>query len=137
MINADDVVAHARSWLGVPFVHQGRSRFGVDCIGYLAAMSAELGASESLKALPNNYARNPQALLADAFRMLSKQIPLQPGAVILIKWPLSKFASHVAIYTGTSMIHCYEAVGKVVEHGYSTPWPERTQSLWAIPGVSY
>lgn len=137
MITAHDVVAEARAWLGVPFLHQGRSRNGVDCIGYVAAVCAHLGALEPLNNLPHNYARNPQALLKDALRMLGRPTTLEIGCIVLIKWPLTKDPSHVGIYTGESMIHCYEAVGRVVEHGYTTPWPERTESLWRLPGVTY
>lgn len=127
----------AKQWLGVPFLHQGRSRHGVDCIGFVAAMCQELGLPVFLNNLPHNYSRSPQALLEDGLRMLSKPCALDTGTLILIKWPLSKHASHVAIYTGNSMIHCYEASGKVVEHGYTTPWPERTASIWKVPGVTY
>lgn len=137
MITPEQLVAEARDWIGVPFLHQGRSRHGVDCIGFVAAMCAHMGATKPLENLPHNYARNPQALLKDAIRMLGTPTTLEVGCLILIKWPAAKEASHVGIYTGTSMIHCYEGVGKVVEHGYSTPWPERTDSLWRIPGVSY
>lgn len=137
MITAHDLVTEARTWLGVPFLHQGRTRNGVDCIGYVAAMCAKLGVFAPLDNLPHNYARNPQALLTDAVRMLGKPTTLEVGCLILIKWPTAAHPSHVGIYTGTSMIHCYEAVGKVVEHGYSMPWPERTVSLWRIPGVTY
>lgn len=28
-----DIVAEARKWLDVPFMHQGRNRQGVDCVG--------------------------------------------------------------------------------------------------------
>lgn len=137
MITAAELVTEAHDWLGVPFLHQGRSRHGVDCIGYVAALCAHLGAFEPINNLPHNYARNPQALLSDALRMLGTPTSLEAGCLILIKWPLSPHPSHVGIYTGASMIHCYEAVGKVVEHGYTTPWPERTASLWRIPGVTY
>lgn len=137
MISGHDVIVAARGWLGVPFLHQGRSRHGVDCIGFVASLCAELGAPVCLNNLPHNYARNPQALLADAVRMLAKPAELVPGVLVLIKWPIADHASHVGIYTGTSMIHCYEAVGRVVEHGYSVPWPKRTVSVWQIPGVTY
>lgn len=137
MITAHDLVTEARSWLGVPFLHQGRSRNGVDCIGFVAAVCAYLGAVKPLENLPHNYARNPQALLMEAVRMMGTPTTLEVGCLILIKWPTAAHASHAGIYTGTSMIHCYAASGKVVEHGYTTPWPERTAGLWRIPGVSY
>ena len=38
-----DVVAEARSWLGVPFRPKGRSRLGVDCIGLLVMIGTRFG----------------------------------------------------------------------------------------------
>lgn len=130
-------MAEARTWVGVPFLHQGRSKSGVDCIGFVASVGAALGNHVFMDALPHNYARAPQARLVDGLAMYSSQVPLQAGAVLLIKWPFDKDASHAAIYTGESIIHCFEAERKVVEHGYSIPWPNRTVSIWAMPGVIY
>lgn len=132
-----DVAAEARTWVGVPFLHQGRSRSGVDCIGFVASVSAALGSRVFMDALPSNYARAAQARLVDGLAMHTRQIPLQVGAVVLIKWPFEEHASHAAIYTGESLIHCYEAERSVIEHGYSIPWPHRTTSVWAMPGVTY
>lgn len=35
MTSPDDIVEYARTWMGVRWVHQGRSRQGVDCAGLL------------------------------------------------------------------------------------------------------
>lgn len=133
-----DIVAAARDWKGVPFLHQGRSRHGVDCIGFIAAMCAELGISKWLELLPHNYARNPQAQLSAALHAhASLSYHLQPGIVLLIKWPKSEHASHCAIYTGESMIHSYQRLGAVKEHSYDEVWQRMTDSAWLIPGVNY
>jgi cell wall-associated NlpC family hydrolase len=127
----------AREWLGVRFVHQGRTRFGCDCLGFIAGVLGELGEPLALKLLPSNYGREPQGLLLETLTKNCKQIPLQPGALLLIEWPLSNFPSHAALFTGASMIHSYEAAAHVVEHGYRAPWLTRTVSTWALPGVTY
>ena len=46
---ADAIVAEARTWLGVPWRHQGRSRAGVDCAGLvvLVARALELADHDS------------------------------------------------------------------------------------------
>jgi cell wall-associated NlpC family hydrolase len=137
VISTAEVIDNARSWLGVRFLHQGRSRYGADCLGFIAAMLHELGSDVFLTHLPHNYARSPQSLLIDGLTQLTCEIPLQAGALVLIKWPQTTDPSHAALYTGTSLIHCFATQGKVLEHGYRGPWVARTASVWALPLVSY
>ena len=137
MIAPQDIIDQAREWVGVRFVHQGRSRFGADCLGFIAAMLAELGSRCFLDYLPHNYSRDPNALLIDSLPLLSREIELQPAALLLMQFPQAKLPSHAAIYTGVSIIHCYQIEGKVIEHTYGAPWLTRTKSIWALPLVTY
>jgi cell wall-associated NlpC family hydrolase len=137
MIEPCAVIAQAREWLGVPFLHQGRSRNGCDCLGFIAACLAELGSAALLEHLPRAYGRMPQKLLIDGLEELSREIPLQPAAIVTIKFPRTEFPSHAAIFTGDTLIHCFESERKVVEHGYREPWIRRTASIWAAPLVAY
>jgi cell wall-associated NlpC family hydrolase len=137
VISPATVIEQARSWLGVRFLHQGRTRSGADCLGYIAGMMAELGTDVPLKALPLNYARNPQARLVQTLEEITHEIPLQPAAFVLIKFPKSHHGSHGAIYTGENLIHSYQSVGRVVEHGYRMQWVRWTVSVWALPLVTY
>lgn len=137
MIAPAAVVAQAHEWVGVRYLHQGRTRFGCDCLGFIAALMGELGEPRLLEWLPINYGREPQSLLIENVTAHTTPEVLQPAALILIQWPLTEFASHAAIYTGVSMIHAYESVGRVVEHGYREPWIARTAGVWALPGVAY
>lgn len=118
-------------------MHQGRTRMGADCLGFISAMLAELGSLDFLYNLPQNYGRAPQTELIDGLAHLSYEIKLQPASFLLIKFPFHKYASHGAIYTGESMIHSFQSNGKVIEHGYRAPWIGRTLSVWALPGVTY
>lgn len=131
------LIVQARQWVGVPFLHQGRTRFGVDCLGFIAAVLAEMGDTFILNVLPANYGRDPQASLLEGVEAHLKPIALQPGVMLVLQFPLTPFASHVALYTGVSMIHSLQANRCVVEHGYEPPWPARTRSIWALPGVAY
>lgn len=131
----EDVITEARSWIGVPFRHQGRSRRGVDCVG----LPIMIG--ESLGLLPprfeiTDYGRLPSLELAARVQSHCQPIPAAvPGSLIVIAW--TKIAAHVAICTGETMIHSYESVGRVVEHGYRGRWVRMTHSVWALPGVAY
>lgn len=137
MIAVDQLVAEAREWVGVPFVHQGRSRFGADCLGFIAATLAELGSRVLLDHLPNNYGRNPQALLIEGLTDLCQQIDIEPGVLLLFQFPQAPLPSHAAIYSGESIIHAFERERKIVETGYGAPWTKLFHSAWAMPLVVY
>lgn len=137
MITPALVIAQARDWRGVKFLHQGRTRHGADCLGYIAGLMAELGSPTFLQYLPVNYARSAQPLLLERLAQVSREIPLQPAALVLIRWPKEAHPSHAAIYTGENLIHCTQENGKVVEHGYRGAWVKRTASIWALPLVGY
>jgi cell wall-associated NlpC family hydrolase len=137
VIDAQALIAQARQWVGVPFRHQGRSRLGCDCLGFVCGVLDELGIPTGLELLPSNYARDPQSKLMDTLQANAREIALEPGALIVVQFPLAKWPSHAAIYTGRNIIHSYQSVGKVVEHIYAEPWVKRTRSVWALPLVTY
>lgn len=139
MIAPELLIAQAREWCRpkVRFLHQGRSRHGADCLGFIGALMAELGSGVLLKYLPRNYARSPQALFVEGLGAISREISLQPAALIVFRWPREQDASHAAIYTGETMIHCYQREGGVIEHGFRGPWPKLAEGFWALPEVTY
>jgi len=137
VISIEQLVANSREWIGTRFVHQGRTRIGCDCLGMVAADLAELGSKILLNHLPINYGRNPQALLIDGLTDLCNPRALEPGVLVTFKFPDAQFPSHAAIYTGESIIHAFERVGKVVETRYEDPWLRMAHSTWALPLVMY
>lgn len=137
MVTAMDLVTQARQWVGVRFLHQGRSRTGADCIGFVAGAMGELDLMSVLIALPGNYSRIPQAQLMQAIEQRCTRCELKPGALLLIKLPFTEHPSHAAIYTGVSMIHSDVMRGEIVEHAYGRPWTTRTHSIWELPEVAY
>lgn len=110
-----DVVATARSWVGVPFQHQGRTRKGVDCAGLLIVVAQDLG----YPVLDvRDYGRQP-----DPTRMgsvIGEQMDrisigkAEYGDVLWIAW--KRDPQHLCIVTDLGVIHSYEAIGKVTEH---------------------
>lgn len=130
---ADRVVLEARSWVGVPFRHQGRDRRGVDCVGLPIVIGQALGLLPA-KFDVADYGRTATGELIARLQQYCRPIPSPvPGSLLVIAW--AKTAAHVAIFTGDNMIHAYESVGKVVEHGYRGRWLRLTHSAWALPGV--
>jgi cell wall-associated NlpC family hydrolase len=129
------VIDEARGWVGVPFRHQGRDYTGIDCVGLPIVVGQSLGIFDQRLDIAN-YGRLPTGELVERLREHCQPIPKAvPGALVVIAW--TKIAAHVAIFTGETLIHAYESVGRVVEHGYRGRWIRMTHSAWALPGVEY
>lgn len=138
MIRVDEFVNVAKAWLGVPYLHQGRSRYGVDCIGYPIVLLRDL------KLLPDNfrdytrYGRQPDGQMEPIVESYCARFSRPvPGCLVLIMWPKMKHASHAAIYTGRTLIHSHQRAGGVVEHGFRGSWLKNLHSTWLLPGVIY
>lgn len=135
MVKARDIVAAARSWVGVPFLHQGRNRSGIDCVGLVIVTMQQVGLWEQ-DFERRDYGRMPTTnelheKLAFYFRRVEEP---EPGAIIGVRW--SRELAHVAIFTGETIIHAFERRGKVIEHGYRAAWPRKTASVWVHPEVT-
>lgn len=129
------IVLAARQWLGTPFRHQGRDANGIDCVGVPIVIAREFDLLPPTFVDPV-YGRAPTgeivSMLCDVCEPMDKAVP---GSLIVIAW--TKVAAHVAICTGDTMIHAYESVGSVIEHGYRGRWVRMTHSVWRMPGVKY
>lgn len=49
--------------------------------------------------------------------------------------PGSRIPQHVAVFTSRGMVHCYDHIGKVVEHGYVSYWKARLISIFRCNGL--
>ena len=138
MIRAAALATEARAWVGVPYVHQGRTRFGVDCIGLIICVRQALGPWLGVELEPRNYRRVPtDGLLEQRIAEHCTQLERpEDGCVILIRWPRTAHASHAAFYFGGHIIHAYKQLRAVIETGYRAQWVRDTVSLWRLPGVA-
>lgn len=133
-----DVIAFARGWLGVPYRHQGRTRFGVDCIGFPIAVLRELELLPPEFVDNHTYGRHPTGQMYPIVSRFCVNLATPiPGALILIQWPQVKQASHAAFCTGRTLIHSYQRAGGVVENGFRGAWLKNLHSVWKLPGVDY
>lgn len=121
------LIAEARSYLGVRFRHQGRSRQGVDCAGLIAVCLIALGREPTdVEA----YGREPlnqglRAMLVENFGEPIAKADMQPGDVALMRFRGEP--SHVGLvtdypYGGLALIHAFAQVKKVVEHRIDSEW---------------
>lgn len=137
MIARADIVAEARRWIGVPYVHQGRSRFGVDCIGLVLCVRNAVEEWTPGRTLIRNYARCPKdALLVSIVEKYATRLEEpEDGCMILIKWPRAITPAHAGIYAEGNIIHAYQRVNRVVETGFRAHWARYAHSFWRLPGV--
>ena len=135
-INATiDLVAIARTWLGVPFRHQGRTRQGVDCGGLLLCVAADAGLDVIA---PATYSLSPDPqMIADTLHANCSNIPISdinPGDVLLFSF--AGEPRHVGIASELAgkpaVIHAWAKPGKVVEHRIDATWRARLRASYRV-----
>lgn len=142
------IVIEARGWVGTPFAHQAATRgAGCDCVGLIRGVAQAVGISPVTAdewSYIGAYGRlpRPDAMGAQMRRFLA---PIKgaalPGDIAWIAWKKG-LPMHLALIgsdeTGRqTLIHSYELVGKVVEHGFVDPWPGYVVSFWRFPALQH
>lgn len=141
MITADDFITQARALIGVPWRHQGRTQWGVDCIGLidLAFKGAGIDWAQLMGVVDKrDYARSAHPDLLCMVRKYCDPIaePID-GCLIVMRFPGEQYPRHFGVYARGNVIHADSRSGHVVEHGYRGVWKRCQHSFWRIPGVSY
>lgn len=134
----DELIKECRTYLDVPWRHQGRSRKGVDCVGFIliALKSVKIPMLEI-----RGYSRNPDGVALKA--IMDKQpslyevsAPYKKGDIALLR--IKREPQHVALLTESStsnlgMIHSYNGgEKKVVEHDFADYWREKIIAMYRI-----
>lgn len=134
-VTASDVVAEARRLVGTLYRHQGRSEFGIDCIGVPIVIGQRLNLLPD-SFLRANYGKLPKAELIEKTKDYCTRLDaIEPGALLLIRWPGEQNPGHAVIFTGETIVHAWDQHDRVVEHGYRGAWVKLTHSMWRLPGV--
>lgn len=134
MTTREELVAVARSWIGIPFRHQGRNRLGVDCGGLLLAVAEEAGLST---VPPGTYSMSPDpTLIAQALTDNCDAVPLssvQPGDIL--HFTFAGEPRHVGLASDVGVIHAWAKPGKVVEHRLDEVWRKRLVAAYTPRGL--
>ena len=143
MTREKQIIAAARSYLGVPFQHQGRSRLGLDCLGLLVCIARDCNLRQGGVLLSEcdetTYGHYPDA--HDLKRRL--ELVLSPcsspalGSVVLLSHDgAARHLGIVANYTASaeeySLIHAYAPARCVVEHRLDASWRKRIAQCYCI-----
>jgi cell wall-associated NlpC family hydrolase len=142
------VVAAARSWIGTPFLHQGRAKgLGCDCGGHVGCVAVESGCADAewwrheFDPLFSGYGPHPvgDRLRAICARFMTAIEVARPGDVLLMHFGSGE-PQHLGIaadyrHGGLSVVHALSVVGRVLEHRLAPPWSGRIVAAFALPGV--
>lgn len=117
----------ARTYLGVKFKHQGRSRNGVDCVGLCVLAMQAIGRTCFDAKTYSRHAQK-QGLRAALVRNLGEPIAkdqMRAGDIVLMAFVGEP--SHVGIitnhpYGGFALLHTFAQMKKVVEHRMDEQW---------------
>lgn len=140
MISPMQVVEVARSHLGTPWVHQGRTPgVALDCAGLVIVVARELGIVPADFDV-NGYTRQPDGSMARLCQEHMQRID-QPeiGAVIVLA--IANDPQHLGIvgpyvHGGLSVIHAASAAGRVVETRLMFARNFKLRGVFRFPGVA-
>jgi len=129
----DKFIEVARSMVGVPYKHHGRSRQGVDCVGLIVVVAEELGIElqghTDYKKVPN-----PDTLLKGILTHCTRTrgLSITPGNIALMEFSTVTGATHVGIITDLGILHAHEVRGYVAEHRINDQWRKRIKATFSI-----
>jgi cell wall-associated NlpC family hydrolase len=126
-------IAEVRSWIGVPWRHQGRNRHGVDCIGLVICSAHALGLTDfDFRA----YGRVPMddLLMRLCDEQMERQHTAEIGDVLLMR--LRRLPQHFAVLVEPRrIVHARGEDGRVVETTLPDAWVRRIAGVYTVPGV--
>lgn len=136
MTTREDIVAAARTWIGVPWRHQGRSRRGVDCAGVVARVGRDLGLIDydytAYRRRPRHDEFVSYFVMAGGIRRPIQDA--QPGDVLVLAETV--YPCHCAILTPDQcMIHAHLTRRKVVCERLDAYWLDRRAAAFSYPGL--
>ena len=133
-VDRNELIRIARTWIGVPFLHRGRSREGIDCGGLLIAVGREIGLKIDE---PNTYSMSPDpGVIETSLKRYCTQIEIDSAQAGDILW--LSFAGeprHVGFATDTGLLHAWAGPGKVVEHTVDSVWKKRVRAAYRLHEV--
>lgn len=134
-MNPQAIVQAARAYRDVPYLHQGRSRAGLDCVGLLIVVGRDVGLIPASFDYTNyERAQWPWVMLKQLRRwFVERRDGPEPGDVIVIAPRLESL--HVGICTGSGVIHARSQTERVVEHRLTDEWIYRRRGVFGWSGA--
>lgn len=142
-VNANDLVAEARAWIGTPYRHQASLKgIGCDCLGLVRGVWRAVYGEEPefVPAYSPDWAEAAQReTLAEAARRHLTEIDpaaITRGDLVLFRWRAGIPAKHAAILSAPDrMIHAHDGAS-VTEVALAPWWRRRLAYAFRFPGVT-
>ena len=137
-VTRSNIVACARSYVGTPFVHQGRVKgVGIDCIGLIVMVARDCGLRAEDGTGYTRHAKGRSLAQEIDKQMIRVQHDVGFGDVALFWIRKPKLPQHLGILTDSGIIHTSGEAGikKVVEHVLDDRWKKRIVQYYRFPGV--
>lgn len=141
-VTVEQLIATARSYTGVRWHHQGRSRAGLDCAGLVICVAHDLGLSEFDV---TGYGTMPDGSMSELLRQHCRIQP--PGATPRVghvaEIRFNAEPQHMGLIVpyhlgGMALLHAMSLhPRKVAEHRLDDLWARRIVALYELPGVEY
>ena len=139
-ITRAQIIAAARTHLGAPFRHQGRSPAGMDCVGLLVLLARALGQPHEDV---TGYTRRAtgRGFLEHFHAHLVEIVPSQarPGDVLVFVETI--YPCHTGILTSVAgsdtphLIHAHALRGCVLEEPFVGEWPAKLRFAFRFPSL--
>jgi len=129
-MNRENIIKTARSFIGTPFLFQGRiPSVGLDCVGLIVATSEKL----------NYPITDCQAYAHRDMIQLHRYLSLNFTAITsMVKADIISFkmpwGTHAGIYTGRTLIHAWGT--RIVETVYNRYFSVRAINIYQFNGVT-
>lgn len=137
MIKRSDIVNLARTWIHTPYLHQGRTRQGIDCAGLVIRIFQDEGLTDYDV---NGYSRTPSdAMMRRVLKDICVEVlfdQLKPTDIMHMSF--ERQPRHLAIVTMINpirILHADSEAGEVVEHLLDNKWKTRFRGAYRVPGV--
>lgn len=128
-MNRQQIVQAADTWLGTPFVHQGRKKHvAIDCAGYLYLLGLEVGADTKGYIDKPVYGVDPDNTMEKIIdKHLKRRDKFSRNIASILFFRFSKLGQHVGIVSADTnyFYHAYEPEGKIVLTRYDKKWDNR------------
>lgn len=117
----EEFIKQVKLYVGVPFRHQGRDKNGIDCVGLIVTPLNNMGFFTYDNKNYKRYGLGGEIhkVMKDYCYEVDNIKALKRGDILLFSKGNSQ---HLGVFTGYSIIHSNNIIGKVVEHDLTDEW---------------
>ena len=137
MNKREEFINEARTWIGTPFHHQGRTKGrGCDCLGLVLGSANNIGINPYNDSIAYSHRVHSLTLVENLKKYMNqiKFIDSKPGDILLFFD--ETVPVHLGILTDKGFIHApAKGTRKVVEHSLNEEWKKKIALVFRFEGI--